>query len=133
MSITRCAGFYGKTATLWVTMVIALLCTALTALGLLAAALLIWLDHYFGLAPAVALTGALLLLVTLCIFIGFRLALKQMHNKAPSLGGNLFGMAAMAMRVALLAVRRSPRKAVVLAVILGALADYLTAKPDHEA
>lgn len=127
MTITRRVGFFGKMATLWVAMVVAILCTALGALFFFTASLLIWLIHYVGPAAAAALAGLALLLEAVAIFIGCQLAMKRMRAKQPgSFGGDMLGLVGMALRLATLAFKRSPRKALIAAVIFGALADYFT-------
>lgn len=126
MSLTHSVSFLGKMATLWVAMVIAVLCTALGALFFLTAALLIWLDHYVGPAAAAAIAGLMLALEAVLIFVGCHVALKRMRARQPSLGGNALGLIAPVLRLMSLVVRGSPRKALLMAVILGALADYFT-------
>lgn len=126
MPITRRVGFFGKMATLWVAMVVAILGASLGALGFFDAALLVWLSHYIGLAGALALSGLALLLEAIAIFIGFQLAFKRMKAKQTNGLGDLFGLAGVALRFATLAFQRSPRKALIAAVIFGALADYFT-------
>lgn len=126
MSITRRVGFLGRVATLWVAMVVAVLCTALGALFFLTTALLIWLDHYVGPAAAAAIAGLVLALEAVIIFLACQLALKRMRNKQPALHNDALGMLGPILRLASLLVRRSPRKALITAVILGAIADYLT-------
>lgn len=130
MAITRCVSFYGKMAALWVVMVIALLFLSFGALCLFTTALLIWLIHYVGPAPAFALTGLLLVLEAIAVFCGCRLALGHMHTKRPNLGSSALGFASLALRVATLTIRRSPRKAVISAALLGALIDYFTSRQD---
>lgn len=125
MTITRRVSSYGKMATLWVAMVIATLCTALGALFFFTAALLIWLEHYVGPAGAAALAGLALVLESVAIFIGCQMVLKRIRTKqSGGLGGDFLGLAATGLRLATLAFRRSPRKALVVAMIFGALADY---------
>ena len=129
MSITRRVSFLGKMATLWVTMVVAILCTALGALFLFAAALLIWLDHHVGPAAATAMTGLALALAAIVIFICGQLALKNTRAKQPALHRDALGLLGPILRLLSLVVRRSPRKSLIAAIILGAMADYLTSNP----
>ena len=133
MTITRRVGSFGKMATLWVAMVIAVLCTSLAALFFFTAALLIWLDHYVGPAAAAALAGAMLLIEAAIIFIVCQVVLKRMRARhTGSLSGSVLGFAGLAIRMATLVIRRAPRKALVTAAILGALADYFTAGSDSK-
>lgn len=126
MPITRCVGFFGKMATLWVAMSVVVLCMSLGALVLFNAALLIWLDQHVGLAASVALVGLALLLEAGGVFFGFQLVLKRMKARQPNGVGSLLGVAGVGLRFATLAFQRSPRKALLAAVIFGALADYFT-------
>ena len=133
MTITRRVSSYSKMATLWVAMVIAALCTSLGALFFFTAALLIWIDHYVGPAAAAALAGLALLLEAIAILIGCQLVLKRMRARQPGgLGGDFLGLAATGLRLATLTFRRSPRKALIVAMILGAVADYFNAGPDKK-
>lgn len=138
MTITRRVGFYGKIATLWVVMVITLLFLSLGALCLFIAAFLIWLIHCVGPAAAAALTGLLLLLAGGGVFFGFRLALNRLHAKQPRSGGNLLGLASLALRMVNLTIRRSPRKTAIsaalfiLAAISGVVIDYFMSRKDSK-
>ncbi len=104
---------------------VAVLCIGLAGLGFLIAGYYLWLTHYLGTAPAAAITGGTLFaLAGLTAIIGAGV-IKQL--KKPE--GNLFGDAAstlgLGMRIASLMIRRDPKKALILAAISGALAEYI--------
>lgn len=128
MSLTRRAGFLGKTALLWVVMAIALLCILLGALGFLTAAFLLWLEHYVSPAGALAITGALLVLEALALAGGFWLVLRHLQAKQPAPEDNAMGLLQLGLRMVMMMVQRSPRKTVLFALIAGVLAEYFTAK-----
>lgn len=133
MTIARRVSSLGKIATLWVGMVAAILFTALAAFLFFAVALLIWLTHYVGLAAAAALAGLLLLLCAVAIFVCFQLIMNRMRAKQKgSAAGDLLGMTALAIRMARLVIRGSPRKTIIAATIFGALADYFISKQERK-
>ncbi len=126
MNVARRAGFIGKSAALWVVMAVAVLCTALGAFGFFAAAFLIWVGHYVGPAAAAAIAGLVLLLAA-CIIAGvFRLILRRMRARQPSMTSEALGMLNLALRFATLIIRRDPRKAMLAALIVGAFAEYFS-------
>jgi hypothetical protein len=126
MNLARRAGFLGKAAALWVVMAVAVLCTALGALGFFTAAFLIWVSHYLGPAAAAAIAGLVLLLVACGIALVFTLILRRMRARQPSMATEALGTLSLVMRFAGLLIRRDPRKAVLAALIAGALAEYFT-------
>lgn len=126
MNLARRAGFMGKYAALWVVMTIAVLCTALGALGFFTAAFLIWLSHYLGPAAAAAIAGLLLLAVACAVALTFGLILRRMRARQPSMASEAMGMLSLGMRFATLIIRRDPRKAVLAALIAGAVAEYFS-------
>lgn len=116
----------GKTVLLWVAMAMALLCILLGALGFLTAAFLLWLEHYLSPAGALAITGALLLLEALALLGCFRLALRRLHARQPASNSTATNLFQLGLRFVMMMVQRSPRKAMLLALIAGALAEYFT-------
>jgi hypothetical protein len=103
------------------------LCVILGGIGFLAAGVFIHLDHRLGPAQAAIAIGAGLLVLALLIAVIGGYSLKKFRKRRPSLlaeFGATFGLGA---RLAALLVRRDPRKAVVLAALAGAVAEYLFA------
>lgn len=127
MQLTRRVGHAGKMVTLWVAMVLAVLCALCGALLLFTAAFVIWLEHYVSLAAALALAAVALVVVAAGVFLVCRSVLAHMRTNQPSKGSDLFGLAGVGLRLALMSIKRSPRKALLMAVIFGALTDYFTA------
>lgn len=127
MQLTRHFSVAGKMATLWAAMVAAILCTLLGALLLFIAALIVWLVHYVGLPASLALGGLVLVLAAIAVFLVCRLVLARMRAAKPSMAGDFLGLAGLGLRLVLMSIKRSPRKALLMAVIFGALTDYFTA------
>lgn len=127
MNLARRAGFIGKNAVLWVVMTIAVLCTALGALGFFTAAFLIWVSHYLGPAAAAAIAGLALLMIAFAIALSFTLVLRSMRTRQPSMAAEALGTLNLVVRLATLVIRRDPRKAVLAALIAGAIAEYFAA------
>ncbi len=132
MNLARRAGFIGKSAALWVVMTIAVLCTALGALGFFTAAFLIWVGHYLGPAAAAAIAGVVLLLIACAIALTFTLILRHMRASQPSMASEAAGMLGLALRFATLTVKRDPRKAMLAALIAGAIAEYFSSGRDSK-
>ena len=55
-----------------------------------------------------------------------RIVLKKIKKPQPSILAEFSGIAGTAGRIAGLLIRRDPRKSLILAVIAGALAEYIT-------
>ncbi|HQT62927.1 MAG: hypothetical protein B7Z75_07585 [Acidocella sp. 20-57-95] len=103
---------------------VAVLIIGLSGLGFLIAAYFIWLTTHFAPAPAAAITGAtLFILAALAAIIGARV-IKAVKKPHASLFGDL-SMLSMGIKLASLLVRRDPKKAVILAAIAGAVAEYV--------
>lgn len=126
MNLARRAGFLGKSAALWVIMALAALCTSLGALGFFTAAFLIWLSDYLGNAAAFAIAGVMLLVVTGLIALVFTLILRRMRARQPSLAAEGLGSLSMVLRLATFAIQKDPRRAVLGALIAGAIAEYFS-------
>ncbi|WP_298213918.1 hypothetical protein [Acidocella sp.] len=131
MNLTRRAGMIGRNVALWVFMVMAVLTMALGALGFFVAALLFWLSEHIGPAGATAVAGAVLLLFALATGIISSVVLRRMRARQPSLAMEGMGAVSLGLRLATMAIRRDPRKAVLGALIAGAIAEYFAgnAKP----
>ncbi len=128
MSLARHVRFLCKSAALSASMAVMVLCLALGALGLLVAAFIIWLSHLLGMAAAVAIAGAVLLVMAFIVMGVARLALVRMQANQPSLAAEALGMFGFGLRMATLIIRRDPSKALLTAMIAGALAEYLSGK-----
>jgi hypothetical protein len=126
MSIQGRASAAATQLALWAGLAIVVLTIVLTAIGFLVASLFIWIDHYKPDAVAAVITGGALLLAAIVIFLIGRVILKKIKKPQPSLLAEFGGIAGTAGRIAGLLIRRDPRKSLILAVIAGALAEYVT-------
>jgi hypothetical protein len=98
----------------------------LTALGFLIAGFYNWIQHLWPQYNPAAITGGILVAAALIIFGLGSAILRKMKKPQPSILTEFTGMAGMAGRIAALLIRKDPRKSVVLAVLAGAVAEYLT-------
>ena len=126
MSIHGRASAAAKELALWAGLGIVVLTVVLTAVGFLVASLFIWIDHYRSDTVAAAITGGALFLAAIFIAILGRIILKKIKKPQPSILAEFGGMAGTVGRLAGLLIRRDPRKSLILAVIAGALAEYVT-------
>ena len=95
-------------------------------LGLLIAAFIVWLSHFLGFAAAAAIAGAVLLVIA-AITLGMgALALRRRRARQPSLTSEALSMASFGMRMAALVIRRDPSKALLAAIIAGAVAEHFS-------
>jgi hypothetical protein len=124
----RHAGVWARSAAVWAGFAAVALCLVLAALGFLAAALFIFVAAHLGAATAAALTGIGLLLLALLIMLTGRLCLRNLRNKAPGLFEDAAGTIAMFTSLAGMLVRQDPKRAMLLAVLAGALTEYFTAE-----
>ncbi|MDE2320057.1 MAG: hypothetical protein KGK02_10225 [Rhodospirillales bacterium] len=126
MNLARRARFLCTSAALWATTAIAVLCVALSALGLLIAAFIVWLSHFLGFAAAAAIAGGVLLVIAgITMGLG-ALALRRRRARQPSLTSEALSMASFGMRMAALVIRRDPSKALLAAIIAGAVAEHFS-------
>jgi hypothetical protein len=128
MNLTREASLLIKGAALWTGVALAALCIALAGLGFLSAGFFVWMAQHTGYASASAITGGVLLVLALATGLAGSLMLKRMRERRPGLLATFGGTAGVAGRLAGMLVRRDPRKAIVLSVIAGALAEYITSE-----
>jgi hypothetical protein len=126
MSIQGRASAAARELALWAGLGIVVLSVVLSALGFLVASLFIWIDQYKTDTVAAAITGGALLLAAIVIGVIGRIILKKIRKPQPSLLAEFGGIAGTAGRIAGLLIRRDPRKSLILAVIAGALAEYVT-------
>lgn len=126
MSIQGRANAAAKELALWAGLGVVVLTVLLAALGFLITAFFIWIAHTKSYPVAAAITGGTLLLIAIFIGIAGRIILKKIKKPQPSLLAEFGGIAGTAGRIAGLLIRRDPRKSLILAVIAGALAEYVT-------
>jgi hypothetical protein len=126
MSIPARANAAVKGLALWAGLGLAVLAVILAALGFLIAGFFIWVEQYRSHAEAAAITGGALVVLAVVIGLVGRLVLKKLKKPQPSILAEFGGIAGTAGRLAGFLIRRDPRKSIILAVIAGALAEYIT-------
>jgi hypothetical protein len=105
---------------------VSVLATALAGLGFLITGFFLWIEQYKSRPAAAAITGGVLLALAILIGVIGSLILKKLKKPQPSLLAEFGGIAGTAGRLAGFVIRRDPRKAMFLAVIAGAVAEYIT-------
>jgi hypothetical protein len=128
MNLSRHARLLIKSAAFWTGIAVAVLCIALAGFGFLVTAFFIWLARYTDYASASAITGGVLLVLALATGLVGGLVLKRMRERRPRLLTTFGGTVGVVGRLAGMLVRRDPRKAIILSVIAGALAEYITSE-----
>jgi hypothetical protein len=104
---------------------IAVLAISLAGLGFLTASLYVLMTRFFPPAGAAAITGAGLIILAMLIgAIGAGL-LKRAKKRQPSLLSEFGGTLGLTTRLITMLVRRDPKKAIILATLSGAIAEYV--------
>jgi hypothetical protein len=117
-----------RNAALWSVMLAAVLFILLGALGFLIAGYYIWMSNMTSAAAAAAITGGTLLILAVAVAIIGGAILTRMRARQPTFVGSLGGTLGLAARLVAMAVRSDPRKAIILSIVAGALAEYMTSE-----
>ncbi len=104
----------------------AVLAILLGGLGFLIAGFFLWIERFQAHDAAAAITGGVLFALAIIIAAAGRAILRRVKKKQPPLLSELTGIIATAGRIAGLLIRKDPRKSMVIAIIAGALAEYIT-------
>jgi len=124
MSLSRRAARLFQAAALGAGATVAALCLALAALGFLVTGGFLWLARHMDVAAAAAITGAVLLALALIAGFCARAALKRLRGPPPSLLAELGATLDLATSLIGPRVRRDPKKALITALLAGALTEY---------
>jgi hypothetical protein len=104
---------------------IAALFIALGGLGFLIFAYYNWLQTHLPNQQAAAITGGTLILIAIAVsIIGFAIV-KKLKKPQTSLLADFGGTIGLGLRLASFLVRKDPKKAIILATLAGAIAEYL--------
>jgi len=125
MNLSRRAGALLKNAALWIGVAIAALCIALAGLGFLVTGFFIWVARHTDAASAAAITGGVLLALALATGLLGGVLLARMRRRQPSLLSEFGGSVGLATRLIGLVVRKDPKKAMIISLAAGALAEYI--------
>jgi hypothetical protein len=104
---------------------LAVLAVALAGLGFFITAFYIWLARHFDAATAAAMTGATLVLLAILIAITGADILRRLKKPQPGLLSDFGGTLGLGLRLAGILVRRDPKKAIIIAAVTGALAEFI--------
>jgi O-antigen/teichoic acid export membrane protein len=102
------------------------LAVVIGGLGFLIAGFFLWIERYQPHDAAAAITGGVLFILAMIIALTGRAMLRRIKKKQPPLLSEFTGIFATAGRIAGLLIRKDPRKSMVIAIVAGALAEYIT-------
>ncbi len=121
-----------KQSALWAALGVACLCIALAGLGFLIVAFYVWLSMRMGTPEALAVTGGVLVAMALLIMAAGAAFIKKTKKRYPSMVAEFSGLFGLAARLVAMTVRRDPRKAIIVSMIVGALAEYITSEKERK-
>jgi dipeptide/tripeptide permease len=104
---------------------IIVLAIVLTGIGFLVTALSVYVGQHFPPAQAAAVTGFILIALAMLIAGLGSLILKKTKKQRPSLLSEFGSTVGLATRLIGMLVRRDPKKAIILAAVSGAIAEYV--------
>ncbi len=126
MSIPARAEAAVKGLALWAGLGMAVLAISLAGLGFLIAGFFLWVARHESHDAAAAITGGVLLVLAIAIALTGQAVLKRIKRRQPPLISEFTGIIVTAGRIAGLLIRKDPRKSMIIAVIAGAVAEYIT-------
>jgi hypothetical protein len=115
-----------KGAAIWIFLAVAVLCIALAATGCFVAAFYLWIAPHLGAAAAAAITGAALLGVAAFLALAGGVLLRQLKRRRVSLMAEFGSILGLASRLTAMLVRKDPKKALLVSLVVGALAEYIS-------
>ena len=125
MSLSRHVGFYARASALWGAMGAAMLALGLAAAGFFTAAFYIWLCGHFSPAASCLIAGGSLLALALAIGLAGTAALRAAHARERARLAQFNLTISAALSLAAYLVRRDPKKAMIIALLAGILAEFL--------
>ena len=128
MNITRRVNAVVRDILLWTGLGVGILFVALVCVGFLVASFYMWMSHLLAHSLAALVTaGAALLLIGLMAGIG-GLLIRKTRKPQPRLLQEFSGTIGLGARMVSLLVRRDPRKAMIVSLVAGALAELITSE-----
>ena len=113
---------------LWFGLGVGILFVALICIGFAIASFYMWVSHHMAHSLAALVTAAAgLLLIVLMVLIGGAI-IKKSKKPQPSMMQELSSTVGLAARMVSLLVRRDPRKAMIVSLVAGALAELVTSE-----
>jgi drug/metabolite transporter superfamily protein YnfA len=121
-----------KQSALWAALGVTCLCAVLAGLGFLIVAFYVWLSTRMGTPAALAVTGGVLIAMALLILAMGAAIIKKTKKRYPSLLTEFTSLFGLGARIIAMTVRKDPRKAIIVSVIVGALAEYITSEREKK-
>jgi hypothetical protein len=112
-----------KSAVIWICLAVAALCVALAASGFFIAAFYLWLAPHLGAASAAAVSGAVLLVFAAVIAV----VLRRLRWRRLSLMTEVGSLIGVGFQLLKMVVQRDPKRALIVSLVAGALAEYISA------
>ncbi|MDD2795217.1 hypothetical protein [Acidocella sp.] len=126
MALSRHLRFYARASALWGGMGLAMLLLGFAAAGFFIAAFYIWLAAHLAPVQAALVTGAALLALALALGLIGGAVLRAARARERARLAEFSLTLGTVLRLAAYLVRRDPKKAMIFALIAGALAEFFT-------
>ncbi len=125
MNFSRHVNYYLKSVAISAGVAVAASLMALVALAFMITGFFVFMHHFVGEAAAAAITAGMLLLLAVAMMLAGRIIIKRMKRRKPSLAAEFGGAIGMATRIVGMVVRNDPKKAMIISLVAGALAEYI--------
>jgi hypothetical protein len=126
MSISGRTSAAVKQFALWTMLCVVLLAGVIAGAGFLVAAFFTWISQHEGNAAAAAITGGTIIALVIILGLIGGAIIKKLKKPQPPLFSEFGGMLGLGVRLITIAIRRDPRKAIIVSAIAGALAEFIT-------
>ena len=110
------------------TVPVAVLCIVLAGIGFLITGFFIYIARHTDAASAAAITGGVLLVLAVVTGLVGGTVLRRIRRRQPSMLSDFGGIIGVAGRLVGLLVRKDPKKAMIISIVAGALAEYITSE-----
>jgi hypothetical protein len=128
MNLSRRASTLVKSAALWAGVAVAVLCIVLAGIGFLITGFFIYIARHTDAASAAAITGGVLLVLAVITGLLGGTVLRRIRRRQPTMLSEFGGIIGVAGRLVGLLVRKDPKKAMIISIVAGALAEYITSE-----
>ncbi len=128
MNITGRINAVVRDIALWIGLGIAILFVALIGIGFAVASFYMWVSHHMAHSLAALVTaGAALLLIAVLAVVGGAI-IRKTKKPQPTMMQEFSNTLGMGARLVMLLVRKDPRKAMIVSLVAGALAELITSE-----
>jgi len=116
-----------RSVALWLILGVLVTAIILCGFGFLVAAFYLWIGELVhNKAVAAAITGASVVVIAIVIGVIGAIIIKKTKQKRPGILAEFSGTIGLAGRLVGMMVRRDPRKAMIVSIVAGALAEFIT-------